>query len=101
MTDGPSSVGEVVMIGAGRIEQRELIYYTYENRQLLSHLGLDHTSVRLLTVQVKIGPREDRTKKITHEPPEPIGPAAETRGVAWAVRLRNTLWPCRRAVGRG
>ena len=44
ITDEPSSVGEVVMIGAGRIEQRELIYYTYENRQLLSHLGLDHTS---------------------------------------------------------
>ena len=30
------------MIEAGRIEQRELIYYTYENRQLLVHLGLDH-----------------------------------------------------------
>ena len=37
ITDGPSSVGEVVMIGAGRIEHRELNYYTSEKRQLLSH----------------------------------------------------------------
>ena len=44
ITDGPSSVGEIVMIGAGRIEHRELICYTSENRQLLSHPGLDHTT---------------------------------------------------------
>ena len=28
ITDEPSSVGEIVMIGAGRIEHRELNYYT-------------------------------------------------------------------------
>ena len=28
ITDGLSSVGEIVMIGAGRIEHRELICYT-------------------------------------------------------------------------
>ena len=28
MVDGPSSLGEVVMLGAGSIEHRELIYYT-------------------------------------------------------------------------
>ena len=43
ITDGPSSVGEVVMFGAGRIEHRELICYTFENRQLLAHPALDHT----------------------------------------------------------
>ena len=44
ITDEPSSVGEIVMIGAGRIEHRELICYTSENRQLLTHPGLDHTA---------------------------------------------------------
>ena len=28
ITDEPSSVGEILMIGAGRIEHRELNYYT-------------------------------------------------------------------------
>ena len=41
ITDGPSSVGEVVMIGSGRIEHTELNCYTFENRQLLAHPGLD------------------------------------------------------------
>ena len=36
ITNGPSSVGQVVMIGAGRIEHRELIFYTSE---CLYHVG--------------------------------------------------------------
>ena len=50
ITDGPSSVGEVVMIGAGRIEHRELNYYTSEKRHFLVHLRLDHVTVRASTV---------------------------------------------------
>ena len=42
ITDGPSSVGEVAMIGAGIIEHRELNYYTSEKRHFLVHLRLDH-----------------------------------------------------------
>ena len=43
ITDGPSSVGEVAMIGAGIIEHRELNYYTSEKRHFLVHLRLDPT----------------------------------------------------------
>ena len=48
ITDGPSSVGEVVMFGAGRIEHRELICYTFENRQLLAHPALTTPAANLL-----------------------------------------------------
>ena len=45
MVDEPSSLGEAVMLGAGSIDHRELIYYDlstlFQNRQLLSHPGLD------------------------------------------------------------
>ena len=47
--DGSSSICEVVMIGAGRIEHRDLICYTSENRQLLTHPGMDHTSSKSAT----------------------------------------------------
>ena len=44
MMDVSSSVGEVVMLGAGSIEHRELIYY---NRQLFTHPGLDPATTAL------------------------------------------------------
>ena len=44
ITDEPSSVGEIVMIGAGRIEHRELNYYTIRKATFLVHLRLDPTA---------------------------------------------------------
>ena len=41
ISDESSSVGDTVMIGAGRIEPRELNYYTFENRQLFTHPRVD------------------------------------------------------------
>ena len=37
MVDGPSSLGEVVMLGAGSIEHRELIYYTVVSKSTTFH----------------------------------------------------------------
>ena len=62
ITDGPSSVGEVVMFGAGRIEHRELICYTFENRQLLAHPALDHTESEIR----RWNQRERRWTQATH-----------------------------------
>ena len=50
ITDEPSSVGEIVMIGSDRIEPWELNCYTSENRQLLLHLRLDPAQTRGLAV---------------------------------------------------